>query len=299
MRIVSLLPAASEIVCALGLRGSLVGRSHECDFPADVAQLPALTRARVDSSLASEALDAEVRRVMAERLPLYELDETRLAALAPDIVVTQEACEVCAVPYAQVVECLARAALGARVVSLRPTRLGHVLGDVVRVAEACGVRDRGAAHVQDLERRLERLAAVPTSQRPRVAVVEWLAPPMLAGHWVAEVLEWAGASPLGPSPGQPSAYARWDEIAALAPDAIVVAACGFDLERTLREAAPHVETLRRLAPRVLLMDGNAYLNRPGPRLVEAAETLAAWLQGAPIDPCRARALSAAASTRAW
>jgi iron complex transport system substrate-binding protein len=296
MKIVSLLPAASEIVCALGLRRSLVGRSHECDYPADVAELPALTRARVDSSLSSAALDAAVRHVMADGAPLYDLDDTRLAALAPDVVVTQEACEVCAVAYDQVVECLERAAVRARVVSLRPSRLAHVLGDVVRVARACGAADRGTALAGEMERRLERLARVAAS-RPRVAVVEWLDPPMLAGHWVPDVLERVGATPLGPAPGQPSTYVGWNEIAALAPDAVVVAACGFDLERTLREATPHAETLRRLAPRVLLMDGNAYLNRPGPRLVDAAETLAAWLQGAPIDPDRARALSAAAAAR--
>jgi iron complex transport system substrate-binding protein len=295
MRIVSLLPAASEIVCALGLRRSLLGRSHECDFPPGVAELPALTRARVDSSLASAALDAEVRRVVAEGLPLYQLDEALLAALAPDVVVTQEACEVCAVTYDQVVECLERAAVRARVVSLRPARLAHVQGDVVRVARACGASDRGTALAGEMERRLERLGRVAAS-RPRVAVVEWLDPPMLAGHWVPEVLERAGAVALGPAPGEPSAYAGWDEIAALAPDAVVVAACGFDLERTLREALPHAETLRRLAPRVLLMDGNAYLNRPGPRLVDAAETLAAWMQRAPIDPARARPLLPAAAT---
>jgi iron complex transport system substrate-binding protein len=293
--VVSLLPAATEIVCALGLRESLVGRSHECDFPPDVASLPALTKARVDSSLPSAELDAEVRRVVAERLPIYRLDEARLEALAPDVVVTQEACEVCAISYDQVVESLERTAPRAAVVSLEPRRLGDVFADVERVAAACGVPERGKALAAGLRRRLEtiasredeRRAAGPSGGPPRVAVVEWLAPPMLAGHWVPETIAAAGGIPVGPRPGQPSAYTTWNEVRAQAPDAIVVAPCGFGLPRTLREADPFADVLRGLAPRVLLMDGNAYLNRPGPRIVEGAETIADWLRGEVPDAARA------------
>jgi iron complex transport system substrate-binding protein len=287
MSIVSLLPAATEIVCALGLRDRLVGRSHECDFPAGVEALPALTRARVDSSLPSEELDSQVRQVVADRLPIYVLDDERLGALAPEVVVTQEACEVCAIAYDQVVESLRRTAPGASVVSLQPARLAEVLGDVRAVASACGVPERGAAVVDGLTARLRRLAADAPASRPRVAVIEWLAPPMLAGHWVPETIEAAGAVPVGPHPGDMSPYASWDEMRALAPDAVVVAPCGFDLPRTRSEAMPLADRLRALAPRVLLMDGNAYLNRPGPRLVDAAETIAAWLRGQPFDPDRA------------
>jgi iron complex transport system substrate-binding protein len=284
MRIVSLLPAATEIVCSLGLRDSLVGRSHECDFPEDVAGLPALTRARVDSSLPSGALDAAVRALYSEKLPIYELDESRLASLAPDVVVTQEACEVCAVSFEQVVTSLRRVSTPSRVVSLQPTRLPHVLEDVGRVAEACGVAVRGEAAVVDLRRRLERAAAAAPAPRPRVAVIEWLDPPMLAGHWVPESVEAAGGIPLGPKAGEPSRYATWDEIQGLAPDAVIVAPCGFDLPRTAREAAAVAPSLRRLGPRLLLMDGNAYLNRPGPRIVDAVEAMAAWLRGAVPAP---------------
>lgn len=295
MKIVSLLPAATEIVCALGLREQLLGRSHECDFPADVAALPPLTRARVDSSLPSEYLDAEVRRVMASRLPLYMLDEARLAALAPDVVVTQEACEVCAISYEQVVGSLRRTASAARVVSLLPSRLSHILGDVRRVADACDVGGGGEAVAGALAARLERVRAdAPRGRRPRVVVVEWLAPPMLAGHWVPESVEAAGGAPVGPAPGVPSPYASWEEIRGLAPDAVVVAPCGFDLPRTASEAAAHAERLRGLAPRVLLLDGNAYLNRPGPRIVEAIETIAAWLCGETVPGERAVGLEAVA-----
>jgi iron complex transport system substrate-binding protein len=295
MAIVSLLPAATEIVCALGLRDRLVGRSHECDFPPGVEALPALTSARVDSTLPSAELDAQVRRIVAERLPLYVLDDVRLGALAPEVVVTQEACEVCAIAYDQVVESLQRTGSRARVVSLQPARLGEVLGDVRAVAAACGVPERGEAVVEALGARLRRLGADAPARRPRVAVIEWLAPPMLAGHWVPETLEAAGAVALGPLPGDTSPYATWDEIRALAADAVVVAPCGMDLPRTVAEALPLTDVLRSVAPRVLLMDGNAYLNRPGPRLVDAAETIAAWLRGALVDRERAVSLDAIAT----
>ena len=273
----TLLPAATEIVCALGLREQLVGRSHCCDFPADVAALPALTRARVDSTRPSGPLDAEVRRVREQALPLYELDERRLAALAPDIVVTQEACEVCAVSYEQVAETIRRSSAPSRIVSLQPARLADVVEDVRRVAEACDVAVRGDQLARALTARLGKATGRALAARPRVALVEWLDPLMLAGHWVPEAVEAAGGRYVGPAPGRPSPYASWDELATLRPDAVVVAPCGFDLPRVRAEAAPYHETLRALAPRVLLMDGNAYWNRPGPRLVDAIEMLAAWL----------------------
>jgi iron complex transport system substrate-binding protein len=279
MRIVTLLPAATEIVCALGLRDRLVGRSHECDFPPGVEELPALTRARVESAAASGAIDREVRALLDSGGPLYEVDEERLAALAPGVVVTQEACEVCAVSYEQVAECVARAALGSTIVSLGPQRLDDVLADVGTVARACGVAEEGARLEDDLRRRLGGLRAG-QAPRPRVAVVEWLDPPMLAGHWVPDVVEAAGGVPLGPRAGAPSPYVSWEEIAALAPDVVVVAPCGFDLARVEAEAAPFADRLRALASQVLLLDGNAYLNRPGPRLVDAAETLAAAFRAA-------------------
>jgi len=277
MKVVTLLPAATEIVCALGLREQLAGRSHECDHPADVASLPALTRARVDSGLASGPLDDEVRRLLQTGLPLYELDEERLHAIAPDVVVTQAACEVCAVSYDQVAAVTRRAAPHATVVSLEPTRLADVIADVRRVARSCGVADRGEVVASGLEARLAALRVRTPARRPRVAVVEWLEPPMLAAHWVPDVIEAAGAEPVGPAAGGPSPYVTWEDIAALRPDALVVAPCGFDLDRTRREAAPFEIQLAGLAPHVRLMDGNAYWNRPGPRLVEAAENLAQWL----------------------
>jgi iron complex transport system substrate-binding protein len=292
VRIVSLLPAATEIVCALGLRDRLAGRSHCCDFPEDVASLPALTRARVDVSLPGGRIDEQVRDLFARGLPLYELDEGALEALAPDVVVTQEACEVCAISYDQVVSSLRGAARSARVVSLAPSRLEDVVGDVRRVAGACGVGPRGEELAGVLRQRLDAVASLAGGggSRPRVAVVEWLDPPMLAGHWVPDAIAAAGGVPLGPEPGAPSPYASWDEIAALGADAVIVAPCGFDLERTVRESAHVADRLRSLAPRVLLLDGDAYLNRPGPRLVDAVETVAAWLRGGQAPRDRAEPL---------
>jgi iron complex transport system substrate-binding protein len=281
MKIVSLLPAATEIVCALDLRGALVGRSHECDFPEDVTALPVLTRARVDSSLPSDKLDAEVRQVLGSGLPLYELDEEGLHDLAPDVVVTQAACEVCAISYEQVARVTARAVPGARVVSLQPARFADVLENIQTVAAACGVPERGTSLVQELRARLDAVRVEAAPRRPRVAVLEWLAPPMLAAQWVPDLLEAAGAHAVGPASGALSPYVDWRDIVKLALDALVIAPCGFDLVRTSCEAEAIRDRLAALAPRVLLVDGNAYWNRPGPRLVDAVEQLAAWLRGAP------------------
>lgn len=293
MKIVSLLPAATEIVCALGLRDSLVGRSHECDYPADVAALPALTKARFDTAMPSDVLDAEVHKIIRAGLPIYELDDARLSALAPDVVVTQEACEVCAISYDQVVASTARTAPKARVVSLKPTYLSDIFEDIRTVAAACGVRPRGEALVAELRERVAKATRQGDEAWPRVGVVEWLAPPMLAGHWVPETIVAARGTPVGPEPGEMSPYTTWESVKGLGLDAVIVAPCGFDLPRTVDEATPLARTLNGLAPRVLLLDGNAYLNRPGPRIVEAIETIAAWLRGEPVADGRGVELQSA------
>jgi iron complex transport system substrate-binding protein len=284
MKIVSLLPAATEIVAALGLADQLVGRSHECDFPEDIGDRPTLTRARVDSSRPSQELDSEVRRLVSLGLPLYMLDEARLAALAPDVVVTQAACEVCAIAYDQVQGALRRTAPSARIVSLSPSRLTHIFDNILETAAACGVPARGDDLVSFLRRRLDAVAAARPRRRPRIAVIEWLAPPMLAGHWTPEAIEAAGGEALGPGPGVPATDTTWEAIRESRPDALVVAPCGFDLGRTLAEAAPLEAELRRIAPRILFMDGNRYLNRPGPRIVDAIEILGTWLRGEELRP---------------
>jgi iron complex transport system substrate-binding protein len=280
VKIVSLLPAATEIVCALGLRDALVGRSHECDFPPGVEARPALTRSHIDSTLPGREIDEQVRRAVREGRPLYELDEARLAELAPDVVVTQAACEVCAIGESQVAGAQRRCAPRATLVSLHPTRLGEVLEDVRTVARACGAREAGEAVITELRARLQRVERRRrAAARPRVAVIEWLDPPMLAGHWVPDMIEAAGGLPLGPLPGARFAGVTWEDVERLRADALVVAPCGFDLQRTAAAAEPWHDRLHAIAPRVLLLDGNAYVNRPGPRLVDAVEKIAAWLAG--------------------
>jgi iron complex transport system substrate-binding protein len=290
--VVSLLPAATEIVCALGLRGALRGRSHECDWPEGVDALPVLTRARLDARAPSGDIDRQVRDLVARGEPLYLLDEDALAAADPEVVVTQEACDVCAIAFPQVARSVRRVAPRAAIVSLAPARLHDILGDVRTVAAACGVPARGEAVADEMAARLRSVAAA--APRLRVAVVEWLDPPMLAGHWMPDAVAAAGGIPLGPAPGARSTTVSWDDLAALRPDALVVAPCGFDLDRTRAEAVPWRHRLRALAPRVLLVDGNAYFNRPAPRIVDATLALARWLRGA--NPCDARLLSLGAST---
>ncbi len=291
MRIVSLLPSATEIVCAVGLRDALVGRSHECDFPPGVERLPALCEPKVPIHGASREIDREVRRLVADGLSVYRVDAEALRALAPDVVVTQTQCEVCAVSEADVVAATCDWAGGAvRIVSLAPARLDDVLVDVERVGTALGVAERGAAVVARLRERLAALAARTRElPRPSVACIEWPDPLMAAGNWVPELVELAGGRNLFGAVGEHSPWLQWDAVRAADPDVIVAMPCGFDLARTRREMA----SLERLsgwdnlravrAGRVAVVDGHQYFNRPGPRLVESAEILAEILHPGALD----------------
>ena len=291
MRIVSLLPSATEIVCAVGLRDALVGRSHECDFPPGVERLPALCEPKVPIHGASREIDREVRRLVADGLSVYRVDAEALRALAPDVVVTQTQCEVCAVSEADVVAATCDWAGDAvRIVSLAPARLDDVLVDVERVGTALGVAERGAAVVARLRERLAALAARTRElPRPSLACIEWTDPLMAAGNWVPELVELAGGRNLFGAVGEHSPWLQWDAVRAADPDVIVAMPCGFDLARTRREMA----SLERLsgwdnlravrAGRVAVVDGHQYFNRPGPRLVESAEILAEILHPGALD----------------
>jgi iron complex transport system substrate-binding protein len=277
MRIVSLLPSATEIVCALGAADELVGISHECDFPPAIRDRPVLTRSRIDPHGTSGAIDAAVREVLRGALSIYAVDEARLAALEPDVIVTQDLCEVCAVSLDDVRAAVARLAHRAHVeiVSLRPTRLADVLGDVQRVAFAIGrapggaaVRAALAARMQSIE---DRAADLP---RPRVVSLEWIDPLMLGGTWMPELIELAGGTAVGATAGAPAPTVSPQMLAELHPDVIVVKPCGFSVRRTLSERAVIARSVPR-GPRVYVTDGNAYFNRPGPRLVESLEIMAA------------------------
>jgi iron complex transport system substrate-binding protein len=281
-RIASLLPSATEIVCALGAADRLVGISHECDFPEVIRDRAVLTRSRIDSAAPSAAIDAAVRAVIAGALSIYDVDADRLAQLAPDVIVTQDLCEVCAVSLDDVRAAVARLAHrdDIQIVTLRPTRLGDVLGDVERVAAAIGEGDRGAAVRGELERRIAAIArrAAEVAARPRVVSLEWIDPLMIGGTWMPELIELAGGQPVGAAAGAAAPTIAPAQLAALAPDVVVIKPCGFSLPRALEER--HLIERGVLAvcpgePRIYVTDGNAYFNRPGPRLVESLEIMAA------------------------
>jgi iron complex transport system substrate-binding protein len=279
--IVSLLPSATEIVCALGLREKLVGISHECDFPADVRGLPMLSAPKLDPSRPSAEIDRSVRALLETTLSVYQVDLDGLLALRPDLIVTQSQCEVCAVPQADVDSACAELGLASVVCSLSPTALDEVLEDFRRVARAAGVVRRGDDLVAAVTERFAVVrAAASGRRRPRVALIEWLDPPMIAGGWMPELLGIAGGAPVIVDEPRRFATVSWADIAAAEPEIVVLLPCGFDVARCLRELeVPSVaEPLRALpatrAGRTYVVDGNAYFNRPGPRLADSAELLA-------------------------
>jgi iron complex transport system substrate-binding protein len=282
MRVVSLLPSATEIVCAVGARAELVGLSHECDFPEDVRGLPALTGPRTPPEGSSAEIDRAVRDVLRDALSFYSIDQAKLAALAPDVIVTQDLCAVCAVSIDDVQSAVARLARRDRVeiVSLHPTRLSHVWDDVERVGHALGRATAAATVRAELERRVRAIAERARAARtfPRVATIEWLEPLMLGGTWMPDLVELAGAEAVGAEAGAPAKTLTPQELVALAPDVVLVKACGFSLPRVLEERAALDYALPaelRARARIYASDGNAFFNRSGPRLVESLEILAA------------------------
>jgi iron complex transport system substrate-binding protein len=283
MRVVSLLPSATEMVCVVGGFDELVGVSHECDFPAGVGDRAVLTSARIGTSRSSKAIDVAVRDVIRNALSIYAIDERRLAELAPDVIVTQDLCEVCAVSLDDVRAAVARLAHRetVNIVSLSPTRLAHVWNDIEAVAAALGRPEKGAEVRRTLETRVAAIAAraARASSRPRVVSIEWLEPIMLGGTWMPELIELAGGTAVGASAGQPAPTVSAAELAALAPEVVLVKPCGFALERTLEERGIVEKVIAGAvdAARIYISDGNAFFNRPGPRLVESLEILAACI----------------------
>jgi iron complex transport system substrate-binding protein len=281
VRIVSLLPSATEIVCALGAEHELVGISHECDFPESIRDRTVLTHARIGAHGSSRAIDAAVRAVLHDALSIYAIDDARLAALAPDVIVTQDLCEVCAVSLDDVRAAVARLAHRERVelVSLRPLRLHDVLDDMLRVGTAIGRSDRAAEVRAALAGRIAAIAsrARTAAARPRVVSLEWIDPVMLGGTWMPELVELAGGMAPGTTAGAPAPTLDLAQLRALAPEVVLVKPCGFDLSRTRHELAMVADALLPALghARVYLTDGNAFFNRPGPRLVESLEIMAA------------------------
>ena len=281
-RIVSLLPSATEIVCSLGAGDDLVGISHECDYPVEVQSRPVLTGARIDPRGSSRDIDAAVRSVIHDALSIYTVDEAHLADLQPDVIVTQDLCEVCAVSLDDVRAAVARLAHRdhVRIVSLRPTRLGDVLEDVERVAAAIDRRPLGVQVRESLAERIRAVArrAEAARSRPRVVSLEWIDPLMVGGTWMPELITLAGGAAAGVNAGDSAPTISPQQLRALEPDVVVIKPCGFSMERTMQERDVVERQVLRHLPSgvpVFLTDGNAYFNRPGPRLVESLEILAA------------------------
>lgn len=285
-RIVSLLPAATEIAAALGLIDQVVGVSHECDFPEQANRRPRVTQCPIhDAGLTSVEVDDWVRRALRESGTIYAIDEPLLRTLQPDLILTQRLCDVCALDYGTVAK-LAQTLPGPpQVVSLEPTSLADIFDDIRRVADACDVRERADELIGNLSERIEnvRERATRIPDRPRCFLMEWVDPPFCSGHWGPELLEIGGGRDLLGRKHQPSAQIHWQEVLDARPEIIVLALCGYDIDRARRD----YELLRRFADfdslpaaqsgQIYLVNASAYFARPGPRIVESLEILAGIL----------------------
>ena len=285
MRIVSLVPSATEICFSLGLDEDVVGVTHECDWPPEVEDLPKVTRDVLAPGLGPAEIDAAVRERTREGKAIYELDEEELHRLAPELIITQAVCAVCAVAYEDVVALAQTMELPPDVISLDPSTLGEMLGDVRTIAEATGRRDRGVDLVREAAERIDRVRlAVRDAPRPRVAALEWLDPVYAAGHWTPQIVEYAGGEDVLGLPGEHSRVVSWEEVAATRPEVVVVMPCGYEEHRAAREAQAFGERIAGLgADRVVAVDAAAHFSRPGPRLIDGLEELAHVLHPVLVD----------------
>ncbi len=306
MRIISLLASATEMVAALGCLDQMVGRSHECDYPPEVHDLPVVSTVQIDINTSSAQIDAQVKQLAQQKrepedpalkaLSIYAIDIDKLQELRPDVIFTQTQCEVCAVSERDVTLAVAQlTGLQPLVVSLSPYRLQDVWEDMLRVGQASGKREQAQSLVEKYQQRLTDLAIKTAAYgaKPRVAVLEWLDPMMGAGNWTPELVAYAGGEHIFGEIGQHSPWLTWEELQAADPDVIVLSPCGYTIERAMEDvpllqkhpAWANLQAVRN--GRVYAIDGNQYLNRSGPRLVESAELLArvTWGErlGIPVD----------------
>ncbi len=287
MKICSLLPSATEIVFSLGLGDRLVAVTHECDYPPEVESLPRVT---ASSILHDGSSGREIHKHIADAVhsgsSIYSLDQDMLKRLAPDILLTQELCDVCAVSYEVVRDAVRLLPGPSQVVSLEPVDLNGILDTILEVGRLCGVVPKASALVSRLRARIERVSeiAARAGTRPRVVAMEWLDPPFAGGHWVPEMIRLAGGVDGLGLERRPSREVSWESIVACDPEVVVLMPCGFDLPRTLQEARttafpPEWSRLTAVRDgRVFAVDGSSYFNRPGPRVVEGLEILAEILQ---------------------
>ena len=282
-RIVSLIASATEIVHGLGCEAWLVGRSHECDYPPTVSALSVLTEPSINLSGTSADIDRRIKDIIADGLSVYRVDKKALEVCSPDIILTQDQCDVCAVSLRDVEAAVCDwVGQPVEIISLKPDDLRHVFDDINRVAQALGTQQRGASLVADMKARMraieERVGEI--EARPRVASIEWIEPLMAAGNWMPELVEKSGAISVFGEAGKHSPWMSWDELATADPDVIIVMPCGFGIPRIQKEMFAltnktgwhDLKAVRE--DRVFLTDGNQYFNRPGPRLVESLEILA-------------------------
>ena len=276
MRIVSLVPHATELLFALGLGDDVVGVTHECDFPPAAAGLPHVTSDELPPGLTSAQIDAAVRERTQAGEAIYGLDEELLRELEPDLIVTQELCPVCAVSYDEVVAVAERIDSCPKVVALDPKTFGETMGDVRTIAHATGAKAAALDLIARQRARVDQVRiAVRDAERVPVVTLEWLDPVFVAGHWTPQLVELAGGVDILGMPGEPSLQLPWDAVAAAQPEVVVVMPCGYDAARSLEEAELHADELRALgARRVVAIDASATFSRPGPRLVDGLETLA-------------------------
>jgi iron complex transport system substrate-binding protein len=275
MRIVSLVPSATEMLFALGLGDAVTAVTHECDHPPAALDLPKVTRDVIGPGLSSAEIDRAVRELTEQGRAIYELDEETLRDLQPDLIVTQALCAVCAVSYEDVQAVAERIESQPQVLSLDPHTLGEVLGDVRTLAQATDAKDAGVGLVQDAASRIDRVRLAVRAREPvRVAALEWLDPVFVAGHWTPQLIEYAGGIDVLGLAGEHSEQRSWDEVRAARPEVVIVMPCGYDAERSLEEAYDYADELETLgARRVVAVDAAAYFSRPGPRLITGVELL--------------------------
>ena len=276
MRIVSLVPSATEMLFALGVGDEVTAVTHECDHPPEALELPKVTRDVIGPGLPPDEIDRAVRTLIEQGKAIYELDQQALRQLQPDLIVTQALCAVCAVSYDDVRAIAERMDPAPQVLSLDPNTLGEVLGDVRTLAQATESKDAGVALVQDAASRIDRVRlAVRAAEPVSVAALEWLDPIYVAGHWTPQLIEYAGGHDVLGLAGEHSERRSWDEVRAAQPDVVVVMPCGYDADRALEEAETYADELASLgARRIVAVDASAYFSRPGPRLIDGLELMA-------------------------
>lgn len=304
MRICSLIPGATEVIAALGLADHLVGVSHECDFPASVRHIPVMIEPLVGKDGgAGGDIDRQVKELVASGQRLYRLNEDAFCRASPDLILTQDLCHVCSITPDQLTRTIESLQPRPEVLALSPTTLEEMLQDIERIAKAVGTLDKGRALADDLRHRLDQVRATTreTCARPRIVCLEWLNPLYVAGHWVPEMIDLAGGQDVLGLKDAPSYQTTWDDVTAARPDMVIVMPCGYSVDRTInemRQTEAAQDTWQQVCeswPNTYVVDAGSYFSRPGPRLVDGVELLAALLHPShdqTIDPAQAIRLEA-------